>query len=399
MILLAFDTNSFCKLFYASHYIPISYYSNGLCLSAYGFGSENVFQGLSSLSFDIQEIPSIIIGKDLGFYGIVKLSGDDFVVIGPAYSGNVIDDSVHHYMTDNVIPKDKEQETAEFLRGIPQCSYNQFLNLLSFIYFLFNNKELGIYEYSLFSQSGYEGEIAVRQASFSYDAREEQIEHGTFNFEKRMLDYVKRGNTSAMKSFLLQTAQQEQLTEGRLADDPLRQAKNLFIGAVTLVGKNGAIPGGLDVEQAYQLIDTYIQECEHLQDINEIKKLQFNMLIDFTNRVENAQSPGNISNEVFSCIQFIKTHVNEPIGISEVTNHSGKSRAYITKKFKDEVGINIGEYIINSKMDEAKTLLKYTDKSLGAISNYLCFSSQSYFQNVFKKKYGITPAKYRQNYL
>lgn len=51
------------------------------------------------------------------------------------------------------------------------------------------------------------------------------------------------------------------------------------------------------------------------------------------------------------------------------------------------------------KLEEAKSLLTYSDKSLGEISSYLSFSSQSYFQNVFKKKYGITPLQYRNRSL
>ncbi|MGN0831254.1 MAG: helix-turn-helix domain-containing protein [Candidatus Ornithospirochaeta sp.] len=45
---------------------------------------------------------------------------------------------------------------------------------------------------------------------------------------------------------------------------------------------------------------------------------------------------------------------------------------------------------------EVKSRLKYTDKSLTEISNYLCFSSQNHFQNSFKKHYGITSLKYRK---
>ena len=46
-------------------------------------------------------------------------------------------------------------------------------------------------------------------------------------------------------------------------------------------------------------------------------------------------------------------------------------------------------------LEEAKSLLTYSDKTLSEISNYLCFSSQAYFQTVFKKKYGLTPKQYR----
>ena len=47
------------------------------------------------------------------------------------------------------------------------------------------------------------------------------------------------------------------------------------------------------------------------------------------------------------------------------------------------------------KLEEAKSLLTHSDKTLSEISNYLCFSSQSYFQNVFKQKFGLTPKQYR----
>ena len=56
----------------------------------------------------------------------------------------------------------------------------------------------------------------------------------------------------------------------------------------------------------------------------------------------------------------------------------------------------MNEFIMRCKLEEAKSLLTYTDKSISEISSYLCFSSQAYFQNVFKKKYKITPNEYRR---
>ncbi|MDY2838738.1 MAG: AraC family transcriptional regulator, partial [Bilifractor sp.] len=44
-----------------------------------------------------------------------------------------------------------------------------------------------------------------------------------------------------------------------------------------------------------------------------------------------------------------------------------------------------------------RSLLHYTDKTISEISEYLCFSTQSYFQNVFRKKYGCTPREYRKS--
>ena len=41
----------------------------------------------------------------------------------------------------------------------------------------------------------------------------------------------------------------------------LRQAKNIFISSTALTTRH-AIAGGLDIETAYQLSDSYIQEAE-----------------------------------------------------------------------------------------------------------------------------------------
>ena len=187
----------------------------------------------------------------------------------------------------------------------------------------------------------------------------------------------------------------EPIREGKLADTPLRQAKNLLIGSVAMVGKEAAIPGGMDIEQAYQLIDVYTQECERLQSVEAVKNLQYNMLMDFTKRVAQQKLPQGVSKEIYACMQYISTHINEPISAADVIAFSGRSRAYLFKKFQQELGGTIGAYITECKLREAKSLLRYTDKSLGEISNYLCFSSQSYFQNVFKKHCGLTPLEYR----
>ena len=63
--------------------------------------------------------------------------------------------------------------------------------------------------------------------------------------------------------------------------------------------------------------------------------------------------------------------------------------------FKKKVAENV-KFLYRKKLEEARSLLHYSDRSISEISEYLCFSSQSYFQNVFKKKYGMTPIRYRQ---
>ena len=181
-----------------------------------------------------------------------------------------------------------------------------------------------------------------------------------------------------------------------MAGAPLRHAKNLFISAVVKAGIMGAIPGGVDIEKTYQLIDYYIQECEQLRTIEKINQLQYVMLLDFCQRAGETRIPEDISPNVYQCMTYIRNHTNEPISVEDAAAHTGRSASYMMKHFKGELGIHIGAYIMRCKLEEAKSLLTYSEKSLAEISSYLCFSSQSYFQNVFKKQYGITPLQYRK---
>ena len=166
---------------------------------------------------------------------------------------------------------------------------------------------------------------------------------------------------------------------------------------VTLATR-ASIQGGLDIEEAYQLSDLYIQECEKTLFPDKIDQLYYPMLIDFTTRVSRRQLPiDGMSKDIFQCIQYISKHTNEPLRVNDVADYIGKSRSYITRKFQTELGFGISAFIMKCKLEEAKNLLSFTNKSLSEISNYLCFSSQAYFQNVFKKNYGITPLQYREN--
>ena len=61
----------------------------------------------------------------------------------------------------------------------------------------------------------------------------------------------------------------------------------------------------------------------------------------------------------------------------------------------NRIKLNITDFIIKSKIRDAKRLLRYSNRSLSEISTHLCFSSQAYFQTVFKKSTGMTPNEYR----
>ena len=94
-------------------------------------------------------------------------------------------------------------------------------------------------------------------------------------------------------------------------------------------------------------------------------------------------------------IQYIHTNNMKKLSLDHIAEDIGISKSYMCALFKKETGKNIGQYIQEEKIRTAKDLLQFSEYSIMDISDYLSFSSQCYFQNVFKKVTGMTPKQYR----
>ena len=71
---------------------------------------------------------------------------------------------------------------------------------------------------------------------------------------------------------------------------------------------------------------------------------------------------------------------------------------YLSRRFKEETGETLTDFILKEKAEKAKRLLRYSDKPLTAIGAYLGFPPASHFSRVFKAYVGTTPREYREKH-
>ena len=71
------------------------------------------------------------------------------------------------------------------------------------------------------------------------------------------------------------------------------------------------------------------------------------------------------------------------------------NKYYLAHAFTKYTGLSPINYLLQKRIQEAKSLLESTSCSIAQISNMLGFSSQSYFSQVFKKSTGKTPIQHR----
>ena len=91
---------------------------------------------------------------------------------------------------------------------------------------------------------------------------------------------------------------------------PRAAGKKHFHRRITKIGMMSAIPAGMDVELTYQLIDSYVLDCERAATVPEIDRLQLPQPLDFCRRLGETRLPAGISREVYTCMSYIRNHVN-----------------------------------------------------------------------------------------
>lgn len=329
-------------------------------------------------------------------YGSVRIEATgDYIMLGPAFSFTPDEELIRRYMHECASPFHLREEIAEALCSIPLLSQTQFCRHLVLIHQCVNGKLISVSELMM-QKSEYHFRREERHMEAITENLEQERLHKNIRPEQEIYAAIRQGNPETLKDTLLSLS--TGIYDGKLAQTPLRQIKNLFISTATKATTLGAIPGGMDSERAYQLMDLYIQECEKMQSIDTIQALQYTMLMDLCQKTGEYKVPLGISSEVNDCINFIRSRVNSAINVEDVAEHIHRSVSYTTKKFKSELGFTMGAFITRCKLEEAKSLLAYSDKSLAEISSYLCFSNQAHFQNLFKKHYDVTPMKYRRKH-
>lgn len=88
---------------------------------------------------------------------------------------------------------------------------------------------------------------------------------------------------------------------------------------------------------------------------------------------------------------FIDRNIANPLSASDVVSHSGRSYPTIEKAFAKAFGETIGQYIVRTKMNEAKRLVSLGKHSSKEVAFLTGFSSPQYFCNAYRRFFGHPP--------
>jgi AraC-like DNA-binding protein len=145
------------------------------------------------------------------------------------------------------------------------------------------------------------------------------------------------------------------------------------------------------------MLDNYCCEMDKLGDTVEITAFRYKMGLDYCERMQKVKAGGALSPAVAKCVEHISRNLlAPPPPIEELADAVGLSPRVLSKRFRGETGFTIPDYIHRGKIEEAKNMLRYTDRGIADISGSLGYSTMSFFAQKFKQITGLSPSAYRR---
>lgn len=236
--------------------------------------------------------------------------------------------------------------------------------------------------------------IETKLSHIEFLNREYNVSHLSYEREMAFFQSIKEGNSAEAKR-LFKPFNNEGM--GRLSDDSLRNLKYHLIITVAFITRY-CIEGGMEMETAYNLSDIYIRSIDKCRTEDEINLLHSELVDDYSQRMSIIRKKNRYPRSVTLCLDYIYDNLHTKITLERLAELTKLSPAYLSKLFHKEVGLTVSGYISLKRIEAAENMLKFSEHSCLAISEYLCFSSESHFIQVFKKHTGYTPKAYRERF-
>ena len=146
------------------------------------------------------------------------------------------------------------------------------------------------------------------------------------------------------------------------------------------------------------LFDTLIDEFHLKLDFHEeaCQSLLLHILSAIARKISD-KSDRNFSakKRLKEICRYIYANYAKELTVSELATMCCLSESRFSHLFKESVGTSPAQYVLGTKIEMAKELLKDTDLSIAQISERVGISNQNYFSRIFKKYTGVSPREYR----
>ena len=156
-----------------------------------------------------------------------------------------------------------------------------------------------------------------------------------------------------------------------------------------------------DLEKVEQYLEElfFIYSRDSRMEMYDFSRVLYEILLEIvkSTTIQNEKSFQSQNKKVHLVMDYINEHFKEPIILSDLAKMVNLSKEYLCQLFKKMNGFSIFDYTTDVRLAHAKILLiNDRNEKIKNISRLCGYEDVSYFGMVFKKKEGMTPAKFRE---
>lgn len=199
--------------------------------------------------------------------------------------------------------------------------------------------------------------------------------------EKQLIEHVRLGKWEAVLHAVTERIADHEMANARVHSAAQHVQESLWV--INRVLKEM----GLDAEQPY--LSPEIQNFQQL-------RAETASLLGQLAKLQEAKRQDTEPDLIRRIQQYIQEHAHEEISLESIAEHVQLSPYYVSKMFKDALGVNYIDYLTECRIEKVKSLLLNPGKSLKEISYEVGYHDPNYLSKVFKKVSGLSPTEYRQ---
>ena len=141
-----------------------------------------------------------------------------------------------------------------------------------------------------------------------------------------------------------------------------------------------------------------VESMEEASYYDEMLRCYVNEMIIFLARAKNDyHSDNNVSPAVAIALSYVRDHAQERITLQDAAEAADVSVAYLSRRFKTDVGVGFAEYLSRQRLERATRMLReHPEMSVTEIAFSSGFNDSNYFSDKFKREFGVSPLKFRR---
>lgn len=220
-----------------------------------------------------------------------------------------------------------------------------------------------------------------------YAGRQEMMFY-PYELEEKLINYLTKGDVKLARESLKKFTSEIRISESY---NYIYQSYHILLSSIIRSIDQGNI-GLLDIRR-----NNLFNQLQSRKTTEEINDWFIETLFPLYLKIMEENEVVRGRSAVKKVWHHIKDNIGENISLIECAELVDLSPSYLSRLFRSETGISFVDFVVDTKVSEAKKLLRDTNHTIADISEMIGYSERN-LSRVFKKKLGISPGQYRSKH-